>query len=465
KDLGETSVPCIVSEGYAADKAAHQSYVLNTERNQLNEIDIALHVRNMRDKFGYSFKDLEIKGYGSPTQLSKKVKLLELPEEVQKQIIKGELTVTHGLALLELGTETERKNMAKRASDQEWSAKATEKAVAKYKDKGQTLKTVKEVRKTAENLSGVNIYYQDSKDMSALADGSVDLIFTSPPCFAGIEYKNYTFNDHLNNIEGVMTESARVLAQGGIIALNITDIYDFKGGRSSNKAAHIELMAHRYQSVLKTHGVILEDQIIWVKEEPSRVELDETSSGKDRIRNQHEFIHIFRKNGERKASSEEAASALTKDERHQYFRSVWKIPPVKKIEGHPAVAPDELALRIIKMYSFKGDTVLDPFLGSGTTVKVAQELGRQAIGYEREAKYREIIEQKIASTNTQPQKFEAVSEFAKRQLEELENNPLQKTRDLTKSLQALQNKFSLAKSEVDMQSIETETNLQENAAA
>lgn len=446
KDLGEKSISCIVSEGYAADKAAHQSYVLNTERNQLNEIDIALHIKNMRDNFGYNFADLELKGYGSPAQLSKKVKILELPEEVQKQIVKGELTVAHGLKLLELETDTERKNMAKRAVDQEWSAKATDRAITSYKERIHKVKESPEgVRKSAENLSGAHIYYQDSKDMSALADGSVDLIFTSPPCFAGMGYENYTFNAHLNNIEAVMTESARVLAKGGIIALNITDIHNFKGERGNNKEAHVELMAHRYQAFLKKHGVILEDQIIWVKEDRSKAERDDTASGRDKIQTQHEFIHIFRKNGERKLPSEEAASesTLTEDEKGQYFQSVWNIPPVRKMEGHPAISPDELALRIIKMYSFKGDTVLDPFLGSGTTVKVAQELGRQSIGYEREEKYMAIIEKKIASINTQPQKFEEVGEFAKRQLEELENNQPQKTRDLTDSLETLRQELAI----------------------
>ncbi|MBF0204588.1 MAG: site-specific DNA-methyltransferase, partial [Desulfamplus sp.] len=206
-------------------------------------------------------------------------------------------------------------------------------------------------------------------------------------------------------------------------------------------------------------------QIVWVKDLDSKEDEDKTS-GRYSILNQHEFIHIFRKNGERKAPSEEAVSksALTKDERNQYFRSVWTMPPVAKMEGHPAVSPDELARRIIKMYSFTGETVLDPFLGSGTTCKAAQELGRRSIGYEREEKYRELIEKKIASTNTQPQKFEAVGEFAKRQLEELENNQPQKTNALSESLQKLKNQFPLI-SEADVKSIKAETNLQENAAA
>jgi len=205
--------------------------------------------------------------------------------------------------------------------------------------------------------------------------------------------------------------------------------------------------------------VILDDQIIWVKEGRQKAERDDTASGRDKIQNQHEFIHIFRKNGERKAPSEEAISesALSEEEKWQYFQSVWKIPPVRKMEGHPAISPDELALRIIKMYSFKGDTVLDPFLGSGTTVKVAQELGRQAIGYEREVKYKETIEKKITQI-TPPQEFEPVSEFSRRTLDELETNQPSGRNDLTERLQALRDKLSPAKPEVA-------TNFQEQAAA
>jgi hypothetical protein len=74
---------------------------------------------------------------------------------------------------------------------------------------------------------------------------------------------------------------------------------------------------------------------------------------------------------------------------------VWEITPVKNMEGHPAVFPDELPRRLIKMYSYEGDIVLDPFLGSGTTVKVARELNRDGIGYEKELQYKPVIMEKL----------------------------------------------------------------------
>jgi hypothetical protein len=74
---------------------------------------------------------------------------------------------------------------------------------------------------------------------------------------------------------------------------------------------------------------------------------------------------------------------------------VWEINTVKKMEGHPCIWPDELPHRLIKMFSYEGDTVLDPFLGSGTTVKVARELNRDGIGYERELQYKPVIMEKL----------------------------------------------------------------------
>jgi DNA modification methylase len=74
---------------------------------------------------------------------------------------------------------------------------------------------------------------------------------------------------------------------------------------------------------------------------------------------------------------------------------VWDIEPVRNQEEHPAVYPDELPRRLIKMYSYEGDTVLDPWLGSGSTVKVARELNREAVGYEREPQYKAVIMRKL----------------------------------------------------------------------
>ena len=78
-----------------------------------------------------------------------------------------------------------------------------------------------------------------------------------------------------------------------------------------------------------------------------------------------------------------------------YSDGVWKIEPVRNTDGHPCMYPDELVNRLVRMFSYAGDTVLDPFLGSGTTVKVARDLERVGIGYERELKYKPVIMKKL----------------------------------------------------------------------
>ena len=399
KAMGIKQISCFVHENLTDADSAHKSYVLNTERDQLNEIEIALHIKKMKDDFGYSFRDLEIMGYGSSANISKQVKLLDLPKDVQGEIASGSLSKAHGTELLKLGDLKKMNRMAKRALDHEWSANQLKTAVKNHLAPKVPDKFIGKKALLGQDIPGV--YFKDSKDMSELPDESVGCIFTSPPYFLGMEYEQgYTFEGHLDNIKAVMEECARVTVPGGVIALNVDDIHDFKGTRGDDKSAHIQLMIHKYQAFLKKCGVRLEDKIVWVKDQiPHSQDMSKAFSA-DTVHStyrhikRHDFVYIFRKKGERVAPSEEAslASALTKEEWSRYIPSVWTIPAVRKNEGHPTVFPEELARRVIKMYSFVGERVLDPFLGSGTTIKVARELGREGIGYEREeALYRESL--------------------------------------------------------------------------
>jgi len=136
KQIGKEAVLAIVWDGYSPEDAAHESFIINSQRNALNPIEEALHIKRMNTQFGLSYKHLEIKGYGSAAQLSKKVQLLDHPEEVQNHLGTGKLTMAHGLALLDLPTEKERANMAKRAIDHGWSGNITEKAVRRYISEG-----------------------------------------------------------------------------------------------------------------------------------------------------------------------------------------------------------------------------------------------------------------------------------------------------------------------------------------
>ena len=195
--------------------------------------------------------------------------------------------------------------------------------------------------------------------------------------------------------------------------LNVGDIHNFKGKNGKNDFSQIQLVGSKYQAFLRRHNIYLTDIIAWVKSTNGREVFKAWSNDTEhtdyRIIISHDPVYIYRKKGKREAPSEEIAlqSRLTREEWSRWAHGIWEIPRVRDMDGHPAVYPDELVHRLVKMFSYVGDTVLDPFLGSGTTVKVARELGREAVGYERELQYKAAIMRKLGMTETEDT-FEAV---------------------------------------------------------
>jgi modification methylase len=227
---------------------------------------------------------------------------------------------------------------------------------------------------------------------------------SSPPYFVGKEYEvGMSFEEHCEMVQDVLKECARVLKPGGIMALNVGDIHVFKSEKTKNPIAHCELMGHRYQSWLRRHDTHLTDLITWWKElipwtkRPDIALTPDAVHTDYRILSNFEPVYIFRKKGNREVPSEEIVlrSRLTREQWIAWTPGVWAIKPVHNQIGHPTIYPDELCSRLIKMYSYEGDTVLDPFLGSGTTVKVAMELNRVGYGYEREMQYKQTIMDKL----------------------------------------------------------------------
>ena len=421
QELGWKVVPCLIKKDIKPADAAHLSYVRNTEREGFNPIEIACHMKAMRDTFGFSLRDLELKGYGTPPSIASKIKLLELPEKVQSQIRKGELTIAHGLSLLKMSNPEEMERMAKRVVDFEVSAKRADMQIDTYLAKGKKKEAKAVAPVPATDIPGV--YTKDARDMSELPSKSVHLVVTSPPYFAGMEYeKGMTYAEHWENIEAVMKECARVLVPGGIIALNVADIQNFKGVKGNNDYTQIQLVGHKYQGFLRKHQIHLTDTIVWVKStvafvrEAGKAYSEKTPHTAYRIISNHEPVYIFRNKGEREIPEGDVAlrSRLSKADWAEWAPGVWKIERIRKNDGHPAIYPEELVSRLVKMFSYEGDTVLDPFLGSGTTVKVARELNREAIGYEREPQYKAVIMQKlgIAPGEGQKQPVESMAEYA-----------------------------------------------------
>jgi DNA modification methylase len=237
------------------------------------------------------------------------------------------------------------------------------------------------------------IHYKSSENMAEVKDGSVQLIVTSPPYNVG---KGYTlYNDkrelaaYLAFVNRVWIECKRVLCKGGRIAVNISDTW---------RQPYIPLHALIVQQFLEL-GFLMRGVIYWDKGASVGVSTawgSWRSASNPTLRDVGEYILIFCKDSF-KLESENRISTVTSPQFTTYTKSLWSFPTADpKKEGHPAPFPDELPKRLIQLYTYLGDTVLDPFLGSGTTCKVAKAWGRRSIGYEIDESYRPVIEAKIA---------------------------------------------------------------------
>ena len=242
-------------------------------------------------------------------------------------------------------------------------------------------------------VTKAKIIIGDSRQMKEVKNEEIDLIVTSPPYWHIKDYGipgqigyGQTLHEYLKDLYYVWKECYRVLRKGGRFCLNIGDQFarSIIYGRYKVIPIHAEFIAQCEQIGFDFMG-----SIIWQKKTTMNTTGGATVMGSfpyppnGIVEIDYEFIHIFKKLGKNKRVSKEIkeASKLTKEEWKEYFSGHWYFGGAKQIE-HEAMFPDELPRRLIKMFTFIGDTVLDPFLGSGTTVKVALELQRNAVGYE-----------------------------------------------------------------------------------
>ncbi len=259
--------------------------------------------------------------------------------------------------------------------------------------------------------SRANIIIGDSRKMTELEDASVDLVVTSPPYW---HIKNYgisgqigygqSLHDYLIDLYRVWRECYRTLKPGRRLCINIGDQFarSIIYGRYKIIPLHAEMI-----SQCEDIGFDYMGAIIWQKKTTMNTTGGANVMGSypyppnGMIEIDYEFILIFKKPGKsikvEKAVKEE--SKLTKEEWKTYFSGHWYFGGAKQID-HEAMFPEELPRRLIKMYSFVGDTVLDPFLGSGTTVKVALELRRNGVGFEINEAFLEIIKKKLGLDET-----------------------------------------------------------------
>lgn len=244
--------------------------------------------------------------------------------------------------------------------------------------------------------------------MAELPDKSVHLVITSPPYWQLKDYGasnqigfNDSYEDYINNLNLVWKECFRVLNDGCRLCINIGDQFARSVYYGRYKIIPIRTEIIKF---CETIGFDYMGAIIWQKATTMNTTGGATIMGSfpyprnGIIKLDYEFILIFKKSGDAPIVSREIKekSKMSKEEWNQYFTGHWNFNGTKQ-DKHLAMFPEELPKRLIKMFSFVGDTILDPFLGSGTTTLAAKNLDRDSVGYEINKKFLPIIKEKIGA--------------------------------------------------------------------
>jgi len=246
----------------------------------------------------------------------------------------------------------------------------------------------------------------DCRNMDKLTDNSVNLIVTSPPYWQLKDYgvsRQIGFDDdyetYINNLNVVWKECYRVLSDGCRLCINIGDQFarSVYYGRYKVIPIHSEIIRF-----CENIGFDFMGQIIWQKS----TTMNTTGGGavmgsfpyprNGIVKIDFEYILLFKKQGNapKPTAEQKENSKMTNEEWNVYFSGHWNFAGAKQ-DKHLAMFPDELPRRLIKMFSFIGETVLDPFAGSGTTAKMARTLGRSSVSYEINNEFMPIINSKI----------------------------------------------------------------------
>jgi site-specific DNA-methyltransferase (adenine-specific) len=233
------------------------------------------------------------------------------------------------------------------------------------------------------------LYCKSSVTMDELPDNCVHLMVTSPPYNTTKEYdQDLNLEEYLDLLYKVWSETYRVLATGGRACINVANL---------GRKPYIPLHAYIIEQMLEI-GFLMRGEIIWNKASsasPSTAWGSWLSAANPVLRDVHEYILVFSKDSfKRRRKGKE--STISRDEFLEWTKSVWTFPavPARKI-GHPAPFPEELPHRLIQLYTFKGDIVLDPFAGSGTTCLAARQDGRRYVGYDTSEEYLQLARQRL----------------------------------------------------------------------
>ncbi len=234
------------------------------------------------------------------------------------------------------------------------------------------------------------IFRKSSEAMDDLPDASVHLMITSPPYNVTKEYdEDLTLDEYRALLCRVFSETFRVLVNGGRACINVANL---------GRKPYIPLHAYIIQDMHEA-GFLMRGEIIWDKgasASPSTAWGSWRSASNPTLRDVHEYVLVFSK-GSYAREKGEKKNTIQRDDFLEATKSVWHFPAESaRRVGHPAPFPVELPRRLIELYSFAGDIILDPFCGSGTTCLAAVNTGRLYVGYELKKEYIDLSQRRLA---------------------------------------------------------------------
>jgi modification methylase len=243
----------------------------------------------------------------------------------------------------------------------------------------------KELPRTSLN----RVFQKSSESMDELPDSSVHLMITSPPYNVSKEYdEDLTLDEYRGLLRRVLRETYRVLVDGGRACVNVANV---------GRKPYLPIHAFLADDMIKL-GFSMRGEIIWNKggsAGPSTAWGSWKSATNPTLRDVHEYILIFSKRSFARDGSGKK-STIERDEFLEYTKSIWTFPSESaRRVGHPAPFPVELPRRLIQLYSFEGDVVLDPFAGSGSTCLAALQTNRSFVAYEKYRRYVRLAENRL----------------------------------------------------------------------
>lgn len=267
-------------------------------------------------------------------------------------------------------------------------------------DKFYDTKLYKEIKKKSlVKVEADNIFPQElentiiqgsSETMIGIPDNSVHLMITSPPYNVSKDYDDdLSLHEYLELLKKVFKETFRVLVHGGRACINVANV---------GRKPYIPLSDYISTMMIEL-DFDMRGEIIWNKSAGAGVSTawgSWQSASNPILRDVHEYILVFSK-GDYKRERKEKQNTITKEQFIEWTKSIWTMntESAKKI-GHPAPFPEELPYRLIQLYSFIDDIILDPFMGSGTTAVSALKSDRKFVGYDTDEKYIKLAEKRLS---------------------------------------------------------------------